>query len=85
MRNDKHATYTPVAEVAPVMLSKAGIARAFDVSERTVGNWQHNGVIPFLRISSRFTLFDVEAVRAALNKHYEIRAKAKTKAGVGRC
>jgi hypothetical protein len=49
----------PVGTIGPLLVNKSGLAKALGVSERTVGNWQHKGVIPFLKISDRFVHFDI--------------------------
>ena len=66
------------------LTDKKGLAGACKVSVRTVGNWQQRGIIPFLKFSDRFVRFDLAEVRAALDQHYKVQAKAKSKTGAGR-
>ena len=84
MSDEQRIPLIPVATIGPLLVTKYGVAKALSVSERTVGNWQQKGVIPFLKISDRFVRFDLAEVRAALDQRYKIQAKAKNKAGAGR-
>lgn len=76
--------YIPAAAITPMLTDKKGVAKAFSVSVRTVGNWLEKGTIPHLKFSDRFLRFDLAEVRAALDQHYKIQAKAKDKTGTGR-
>ena len=53
-------------------LSKQEVALAVGVSPRTIDNWIAHKRIPFLRLSPRLIKFDLERVKAALER-YEVR------------
>jgi predicted site-specific integrase-resolvase len=80
MSDEQRAPLINVTDAGPVLVSKAVLAKALSISERTVGNWQKKGVIPFLKISDRFVRFDVAEVRDALDQRYKVQAKANSKA-----
>jgi excisionase family DNA binding protein len=53
---------------------KAELARALGVSARTVDNWVARRTIPYIAVSPRMHLFDLEAVKAALRDRFEVGA-----------
>jgi phage terminase Nu1 subunit (DNA packaging protein) len=69
---------SPVIPIGQILVDKAGLAKAFAVSQRTVDYWREKGIIPFLSFGDRFIRFDIAEVRNAVEK-YKIRAKAKGK------
>lgn len=57
---------------SPTLIKKKELAQRLSVSPRTIDEWARKRRIPYLRISSRFYLYDFEAVLAALRKHYQV-------------
>src|SRR5260370_7614145 len=53
------------------LISKGEVAKAVGVSFKTIERWTSRRMIPFLRLSSRLTKYDLERVISALRK-YEI-------------
>ena len=58
----------------PHFIKKAELARALGVSARTVDNWIARRVIPYIAVSPRMHLFDLENVKAALRTKFEVAA-----------
>ena len=52
------------------------LSEASGLPVRTLRSLMHDRKIPFIRVGHRTTLFDVEKVRAALEK-FEVKAVAK--------
>ncbi len=77
MSDEQRIPLIPVATIAPLLITKSGLAKALSVSERTVDYWRERGVIPSLQFGGRFVRFDVSEVRAALEKRYKVRKKAE--------
>ena len=50
------------------LLKRLQLARAINVSARTVDNWQRQKKIPFIRISTRCVRFHLPSVLAALRR-----------------
>jgi hypothetical protein len=65
----------PVATTGPLLVDKASLAKALDVSPRT--NWRSAGVIPSLQFGNRFVRFDLAEVHAALEKRFKVHVKGK--------
>lgn len=69
----------PVAEApsasncSTLLLDREQLARAINVSSRTVSNWQSSGKIPFLKLSQRCVRFVLPDVLASL-KRFQINA-----------
>jgi hypothetical protein len=57
----------------PALLKRQQLARAINVSSRTVSNWQSSGKIPFIKPSERCVRFHLPSVLAALWK-FEVKA-----------
>ena len=57
----------------PTLIRKKELAQRLSVSPRTIDNWVSRRVIPYIQLSSRFNLFDPEAVIEALRKTYQIK------------
>lgn len=57
-----------------LFVKKAELARAFGVSARTVDNWVARRAIPYIAVSPRMHLFDLEEVRAALREKFGVAA-----------
>lgn len=62
------------ASAETLFVKKAELARALGVSARTVDNWVARRTIPYIAVSPRMHLFDLEDVRAALRNRFEVRA-----------
>lgn len=58
----------------PVFVKKTEAAKAIGVSARTLDNWVARRIIPYVAVSPRMHLFDLEAVKAALRDRFEVRA-----------
>ena len=58
----------------PVFVKKTEAAKALGVSTRTLDNWVARRIIPYVAVSPRMHLFDLEAVKAALQERFEVRA-----------
>jgi DNA-binding transcriptional MerR regulator len=58
----------------PALIRKKELAQRLSVSPRTIDNWVSRRVIPYIQLSSRFNLYDPEAVIEALRKTYQIEA-----------
>jgi excisionase family DNA binding protein len=58
----------------PVFVKKTEAAKALGVSARTLDNWVARRIIPYVAVSPRMHLFDLEAVKAALRDRFEVRA-----------
>ncbi len=54
------------------LLKRRQLARAINVSTRTIDNWQRQKRIPYLRITNRCVRFHLPSVVAALRKQFEI-------------
>ncbi len=52
----------------PALLKRPQLARAINVSARTVDNWQKQKRIPFLKLSARCVRYHLPSVLAALRK-----------------
>jgi hypothetical protein len=55
------------------LLKRPQLARAINVSPRTVDNWQKQKRIPFLKLSARCVRYHLPSVLAALRK-FEVKA-----------
>lgn len=57
------------------LIKKKELAARLSISPRTVDDLVAKRAIPYLAISPRLHLFDLEAVQAALAKRFEVRPK----------
>jgi hypothetical protein len=64
-------TNTPVETP---FVKKADLARAIGASGRTVDEWVSRRMIPYIAVSPRMHLFDIEDVKAALKRKYGVDA-----------
>jgi hypothetical protein len=55
------------------LLKRPQLARAINVSPRTLDNWQRQKRIPFLKLSARCVRYHLPSVLAALRK-FEVKA-----------
>ena len=63
--------------VQPTLIKKKELAKRLSVSPRTVDGWVAKRVIPYIQITSRFYLFEFDAVLAALKKLYQVEPKIR--------
>lgn len=63
--------------IQPVLIKKKELAKRLSVSPRTVDGWVAKRVIPYIQITSRFYLFEFDAVLAALKKLYLVEPKIR--------
>ena len=52
----------------PALLKRPQLARAINVSQRTLDNWQKHKRIPYLKLSARCVRYHLPSVIAALRK-----------------
>ena len=53
----------------PTLIKKKELAKRLSVSTRTIDNWVAKRLIPYIQITSRFYLYEFDAVLAAIRKH----------------
>ncbi len=58
--------------IEPALIQKKELAKRLSVSPRTIDGWVARRVIPCIKVSSRFNLYDLDAVLAALKNQYQI-------------
>jgi DNA-binding transcriptional MerR regulator len=58
--------------IEPTLIQKKELAKRLSVSPRTIDGWVARRVIPCIKISSRFNLYEFDAVLAALKKNYQV-------------
>jgi len=58
--------------IEPALIQKKELAKRLSVSPRTIDGWVAKRVIPCIKVSSRFNLYDLDAVLAALKNQYQI-------------
>ncbi len=61
--------------VQPTVIRKKELAKRLSVSTRSIDGWVARRLIPYIQITSRFYLFEFDAVLAALKKHYQVDAR----------
>ena len=60
--------------IEPRFVRKAELARVLGVSLRTVDDWLARRLIPYVAVSSRLHLFNVQEVEEALRKQFGVEA-----------
>ena len=60
--------------IEPLFVRKAKLARLLGVSLRAVDNWLARRLIPYLAVSSRLHLFNVQEVEEVLRKQFGVEA-----------
>jgi hypothetical protein len=60
--------------IEPTLIKKKELAKRLSVSTRSIDTWVGRRMIPYIQITSRFYLYDFEAVLAAIRKHYQVDA-----------
>lgn len=58
--------------VEPTLIKKKELARRLSVSTATIDNWVSKRLIPYIQVTSRFYLYEFDAVLEALKKHYQV-------------
>ena len=58
----------------PLFVKKAEVARALGVSPRTVDNWIAKRLIPYVAVTPRMHLFDLDQVKLALEEKFGVSA-----------
>ncbi len=61
--------------VQPTVIRKKELAKRLSVSTRSIDGWVARRLIPYIQITSRFYLFEFDAVLAALKKLYQVDAR----------
>ena len=59
---------------SPLYTNSTGLAQALRVGRRTIDNWRERGLIPYVKVGG-IVRFDIDEVRAALEKRFEIRER----------
>jgi hypothetical protein len=62
--------------IEPALIQKKELAKRLSVSPRTIDGWVAKRVIPCIKVSSRFNLYDLEAVLTVLKKSYQVEARS---------
>jgi hypothetical protein len=62
----------------PNIIRKKELAKRLSVSPRTIDTWMMKRLIPYIQVTSRFHLFEFDAVITALKKQYGIEAVKRT-------
>ena len=62
------------APTETLFVKKGELARALGVSPRTVDNWVARRMIPYVAVSLRMHLFDLEEVKTALQEKFGVTA-----------
>jgi excisionase family DNA binding protein len=60
--------------IEPLFVRKAELARLLGVSTRTVDEWLARRLIPYVAVSPRLHLFNVQEVEEALRKQFGVEA-----------
>lgn len=60
--------------IEPLFVRKPELARLLNVSLRTVDEWLARRLIPYVAVSSRLHLFNVQEVEEALRKQFGVEA-----------
>jgi hypothetical protein len=58
--------------IQPAIIRKKELAKRLSVSTRTIDTWMMKRLIPYIQVTSRFHLFEFDAVIAALKKQYGV-------------
>jgi excisionase family DNA binding protein len=58
----------------PIFVKKTEAAKALRVSNRTLDNWVARRVIPYVAVSPRMHLFDLDEVKLALRDRFGVSA-----------
>ena len=69
--NSPNGAQTPDA---PVLIKKKELAKRLSVSPSTIDGWVQRREIPFIQVTPRLYLYELDAVMAAIRKKYRIDA-----------
>jgi excisionase family DNA binding protein len=61
----------------PIFVKKTEAAQALGVSTRTLDNWVARRMIPYVAVSPRMHLFNLEEVKKALREKFEVSAATR--------
>jgi excisionase family DNA binding protein len=59
---------------SPVLIKKKELAKRLSVSPHTIDAWVKRREIPFIQVTPRLYLYELDAVMAAIRKKYRIDA-----------
>jgi len=59
---------------SPVLIKKKELAKRLSVSPSTIDGWIQRREIPFIQVTPRLYLYELDAVMAAIRKKYKIDA-----------
>jgi hypothetical protein len=57
------------------LVKKRELSRILSTSPRTIDSWLAKGIIPYLAVSPRLHLFNVQQVQEALARRFGVRTK----------
>lgn len=58
----------------PVLIKKKELAKRLSVSPHTIDAWVRRREIPFIQVTTRLYLYELDAVIAAIRKKYGVNA-----------
>ena len=61
----------------PIFVKKTEAAKALGVSTRTLDNWVARRMIPYVAVSPRMHLFNLEEVKTALREKFGVSAATR--------
>lgn len=59
---------------SPILIKKKELAKRLSVSPSTIDGWVQRREIPFIQVTPRLYLYEIDAVMAAIRKKYKIEA-----------
>lgn len=60
-----------------ILVKKRELAARLGVSPRTVDSWLQRRLIPVVKLSPRLSLFELDAVKAALDRRFGVREEGR--------
>ena len=69
-----HSTNDPATKNDPILIKKKELAKRLSVSPHTIDAWVRRREIPFIQVTARLYLYELDAVMAAIRKKYGINA-----------
>jgi len=73
---NSHPNAVQLSLAQPVYMNTEQLAAAIPASRRTIDYWRAGGVIPYVKVG-RVIRFDLQAVKAALEKRFMVKATDK--------
>lgn len=73
MSTSIHPTNSPATN-EPILIKKKELAKRLSVSPHTIDAWVQRREIPFIQVTPRLYLYELDAVMAAIRKKYKIDA-----------